>query len=280
MPVDQQFLESIRSKDAETRFTAWRGAGEQDPENIAELAKLADDSNPGVAKAAREAITTLVHSVGQDESSPKRQQIVAQLIAVPNGHTLRMLSLIGGDECVAPVAKFLKDPALREEAIFCLERVPGKPSAGALMTAFYNAPEDFKPRVLAALGHRKVPEAASICLQAMKSPNKEIAVAAARAFGRIGQKPPGLFQFPPAAEPDSKLRYADSQRNTPTAIRIYKDAMASSEPHLQCAGIVGLAKLRTPEAAAAIYPMTKSTNDVVRITAQNAFKKMADVTSP
>jgi len=283
MALNRKFIDDVRSSDAEARFAAWRAAGEQDPENIPELAKLANSTDAPVAKAAREAITTMVHSVGKEPSSPKRQAIITQLLSVPNGQTLRLLSLIGGDESVAPVAKLLKDPALREEAIFCIERIPGTVSEKTMIAAYAAAPDDFKPRILAALGHRRIAEAAPICVQAMKSPNKDIAVAAAKAFGRIGQKPAGAFAFPATTglttwqaidTIDSQLRYADAQGNTPAAMQIYKTALARPEPHWQCAGIIGLAKLGTPEAAAAIFPLLKSSNRTVRLTAAKEWKRM------
>ena len=283
MPLNQKFIDDVRSNDAEARFAAWRAAGEQDPENIPELAKLANSTEAPVAKAAREAITTMVHSVGKEPSSPTRQAIITQLLSVPNGQTLRLLSLIGGDESVAPVAKLLKDPALREEAIFCIERIPGTVSEKTMIAAYAAAPDDFKPRILAALGHRGLPK--RLRLRAGDEvPEQRHRSSGSEAFGRIGQKPTGAFAFPATTglttwqaidTIDSQLRYADAQGNTPASMQIYKTALARPEPHWQCAGIIGLAKLGTPEAAAAIFPLLKSSNRTVRLTAAKEWKRMA-----
>ena len=59
------------------------------------------------------------------------------------------------------------------------------------------------------------------------------------------------------------------------ATRIYRMALERPEAHLQCAGIIGIAKLGTPEAATAIFPKLKSANRTVRITAENAWRGMA-----
>jgi hypothetical protein len=60
----------------------------------------------------------------------------------------------------------------------------------------------------------------------------------------------------------------------------YKAALESAEEHLQCAGIVGLSKMDTAEAAAAIFPKLKSTNRKVRITAEQSWKRMASTVQP
>jgi hypothetical protein len=110
----------------------------------------------------------------------------------------------------------------------------------------------------------------------MRSPNTAISHAAVRAFARIGKK--AAITWPKTADPDSILRYADALRDsgaTAEAMRHYKLMLARSEPHLQCAAIVGIARIGSPEAAAAIHPMLKSANSRVRITAVNAWKAMA-----
>jgi len=286
MPVNSEFIGRIRSENKDSRFDAWRAAGSESPDNLPELAKLAASENLSIAKAAREAMTTMTHA--------KRDAAVAsQLTAIGTSaayttpvrtHALRLLSLVGEADAVAPVAKLLTDGDLREEAIFCLERIPGKESEAAMLTAATQVPADFQDRVIAALGHRKVAAATGLCVREMKSAKKDHAVAAVKAFGRIGAKPATPFAFPPATglSPfqaidayDAQLRYADAQGNTKEAIAIYKGALARTEPHWQCAGIIGLAKVGTPEAATLIHPLLKSKDRTVRITAGKAWDKIA-----
>jgi hypothetical protein len=62
-----------------------------------------------------------------------------------------MLSEIGDDDVVQPVARLLHDPELREDARAALERIPGKKSLAALQLALRNAPPGFKPAIAESL---------------------------------------------------------------------------------------------------------------------------------
>src|SRR5204862_2977682 len=138
-------------ENADIRYAAWIRTGEMDPEVIPELGKLLTTAPPGVRRAAEEALKNIVHSVGKDPAAPKRPAVVKQLIALTaDGRpawtrtvALRHLSLIGGEETVPAAAKLLRDPALQEEAVFCLERIPGKAATQALMAAAPEVKDDF-----------------------------------------------------------------------------------------------------------------------------------------
>jgi hypothetical protein len=291
----QKFLNDLKSSDKDVRFAAWRKAGEAAASTIPELGRLMGGSDPGVAKAAKEALTMMAHSVGKEASAPNRAAVAQGLIGLAQGagpvavraHALWLLSHIGGDESVPVAAKLLTDAALREEAAFCLERIPGAVSDKALMTAYKGVPDDFKPRILYALGHRRVKEAATLCGEIAHAKDKNIAIAAIRAYGRIGEKVAPVPVFSDAAgmtdydkwdSLDSLLRFADAraaQGDTAEAMRIYQLALSRPEEHMQCAGVIGLSKLGTREAAAVLMPVLKSGNHRVRITAQQAWKWMA-----
>lgn len=286
----QKFLNDIQSNDKDKRFAAWRAAGEVDPSVIAQLGKLAASNDPGIAKAAREALTTMTHSVGKASGTPRRAAVVKGLLEISGGgstmpvrfHAFRLLSGVAGDDSVAAIAREIHNPDLREEAVYCLERIPGEASLRALIEAYPNAKDDFKPRILAALGHRRA--GLTVVAAAMKSPDAAIRTAAMRAYGRIGQQTAafpdetGLSEWQKLDRVDSMLRWAEAQvkeGNAAAAIPVYQSVMERTQEHWQCAGIVGLAKIGTAEAAAAILPKLKSTNRRVRITAQNAWKGMA-----
>ena len=196
-PASEKFLADIRSDNAELRFAAWRRAGEMEPEVIPELGKLLIAEAPAVRNAADESLKTMVNSVGKEPGGAKRAAVARQLIALTdNGQptwvrtvALRHLSLIGGDETVPAAAKLLTNPELREEAVYCLERIPGSASNAALMAAMSRVDASFLPRILAALGHRRVEEATALCATAEGSKNVEIAVAGMAALARIGKQP-------------------------------------------------------------------------------------------
>lgn len=289
----QKFLTDIQGADADKRFAAWRAAAEVSPSTMPQLGKLAGSSNPGVAKAAREALTTMTHGVGKDPKAANRAAVVRGLLdltgpgyALPvRVHAYRMLSNVAGEDSVAAIAKEIGNPELREEVVYCLERIPGEVSARALLSAYRGADDEFKPRILAALGHRRVAAAADVCVEAMRSPGKELAMAAAKAFARIGS--PAAAEFPAESglsewqkieRMDSLLRWADQQvksGNLGPAVAIYKSALERAEEHWQCAALIGLAKTGTTEAAAIIMSKLKSSARNVRIAAQQAWKSMA-----
>ncbi len=289
----QTFLKNMQSNDADVRFNAWRAAGEVDPVVVGELGKLAASSTPGIARAAREALTTMTHSVGKDVKAPKREAVVSGLLNLNNAalpvriHALRLLSNIAGEDAVGAIAKDIHNPDLREEVVYCLERIPGDASVEALLQAYPKAKDDFKPRLLAAFGHRRYAKAVEVCTKASKSSDGALAVAGFKALARIGPSMSSALSLP-AAEGltetqktdvvDSRLRIADAQAkagNKAAALNMYKAILERTEEHFQCAAIVGIAKLGSADAAALILPQIKNANRNVRITAQNAWKGMA-----
>ncbi len=258
----QEFLNAIAGSDVEKRFRAWRSAGEQGADVVERLVELTASKDPGVAKAATEALTTMTHAVGKDLNDPKRAPLAEALNRKHTELTLRLLSNIGGDAQVEAIAKSLLDTALREEAIYALERIPTVKSEEAMMSAFARVAPEFQPRMLYALGHRKVKKAAGLAQTALRNP--ALKPAAEWAIGRIGA--PAVPEDPHAA-----LRYAEA--NPAAAMAIYKKLLNAPEEHLQCAALVGLGRLGSAEAAQAVFPKLKSADRKVRITAGQVWAK-------
>jgi HEAT repeat protein len=294
-PESEKFLSDIRNNDAEVRYAAWIRAGDIDPEVIPQLGKLLVADQPGVRKAADESLKRMVHGVGKQAGTARRAMVIKELILLTaNGQAtwtrtiaLRHLSLIGGNESVQSASRLLTNAELQEEAVFCLERIPGQIATQALIDAYPNVGDNFKPRLLAALGHRKAEEAADLCASAINSPNIEIVMAALKSTARIGVKPSVSINTPNDSNMtgwqrieyvDSTLRYADDQvrrGNAADAVKIYTEFLRRPEEHLQCAAIIGLSKTATPEAAGLIFGKLKSPNNTVRITAGKAWAAMA-----
>jgi HEAT repeat protein len=285
MQQTRNFLAELNDPKADVRFAAWRAAADLPPALIPEVGKLAGSANPGLAKAAREALTTLAHSVGKDPKAPKRPAVVKGLLDLTGQqwplplrvHALRLLSTIAAGPEVPAIARLLSAPDLREEAIYCLERIPDDAAVKAIAAAWSQAAGEFKPRILAALGHRRAAEGAAICAEAMRSPNSQISTAALKAAARIGKAPiPPMPEGPEKA--DAALRFAEAQLrhgNAAEALRLYRQLAGDPAPHVQCAAALGLARLGSAEAAALILPLTRSPNATVRITARKAWKSMA-----
>jgi HEAT repeat protein len=289
MPATSKLISDLQDKNKDVRFSAWRAASRENADGIPQLGKLVGNADPAIAKAAREALTTMTHSVGRDTAG--RGPVVSGLLKVSAAEyslpartlAFRLLSQIAGEDSIPAIMKYIAATDVREEAIYALERIPGHAANVALVGGYKSASEDFKPRILFALGHRRAEEAAALCAEAMKSSNKDISVAASRAFGRIGKKQAQEPKFPQGGLTfqqnndviDSQLRFADAQAKhggTAEAMRIYKTFLDRPEEHLQCAAIIGLAKLGTPEAKAAIQPKLASPISKVRITAEHAAK--------
>src|ERR1051325_4170884 len=184
-PESEKFLSDVRANDAEVRYTAWMRAGEIDPEVIAQLGRLLVAEEPGVRKAADESLKKMVHGVGKQAGGARRAAVIRELIKLTTDGqaawtrtlALRHLSLIGGDETVPAAAALLSNSELQEEAVFCLERIPGATATRALMTALPKVSDSFKPRILAALGHRRAEEATDVCARSLDSPNIDIVMA-------------------------------------------------------------------------------------------------------
>ena len=62
---EDQFLADIRSEDEHVRYAAWAMADQMAPAVIPELSKLLTVEEPGISKAAAEALKNVVHSVGK-----------------------------------------------------------------------------------------------------------------------------------------------------------------------------------------------------------------------
>ncbi len=310
--AEDKFLAGIRSDDENANYAAWSNVADVDPGVIPALCELLVSKKLNVRKAAEEALKNFVHSVGKtiDPRSfganigrpddpgrmDRRQLVVMHFLVVleeskrhgtERATALRHLSLIATTDDVDRVAAFIHDPHLREEAAFCLERIPGKAAEEALLKALPSVSDDFKPRILAALGHRMAEEAVGACIEAMGSADPDIAIAGMKAWARIGlsdgSKVPypaldGLSEWQRIEFGDSLLRFADGQLqagNADEAMEIYLDALARDAEHLQCAAMLGLGKIASAEAAAAIFPRLSSSNNTVRITARQVWSRLA-----
>lgn len=295
MPLaPDKFLADLASDDAEIRFAAWDQADEMDPEVVRPLTRLLAAESAKTRYAADQALQKLVHSVGKRTEDERRKKVASELSALlasdagdwVKANALRALSLIGDDDAVPGAAALLGEAKLREEAVFCLERIPAEAALGALREACPEAPPEFQPRILAALGHRRDAAAVDLLVEALESENPEIAIGAMKALARIGEKidvkldvpdPDALSDWRKIERSDSALRYADSQAEQgeyAQAWKIYNAMLNRAEQHLQCAAIIGLAKMGTSGAAAAIFPKLTSESNQVRRTAAQAWRRM------
>jgi len=157
----EDLLAGIRSEDATSRTAAWQGEGKLGAAAIQPLAKVMKEENGEVARAAKRGLWQIVRFKGGPEAKGK-DRVIQRLIALLKDRqpiALRrevvwMLSEIGGDESVEPLAGLLANQELREDAKAALQRIPGELSLQALKSALASVPEDFKLSVAQSLRQR------------------------------------------------------------------------------------------------------------------------------
>ena len=159
---EKSFLDKVKDKDPQVKLDAWKESDKQKPEIIEELAKLIGGEDKATEKAAVECIQRIAHSVGVSTKDKNREAVTKELIKLIDKKSpakcrlaFRMLSEIADGPFVPELAKYLSDSDLFEEAVFCIERIPGAEAGKALIEALKTVPDENKKRVIVALGHRK-----------------------------------------------------------------------------------------------------------------------------
>lgn len=160
-PAVDDLVNRIRSQDHDVRGDAWQNAGPAGAVAIRPLAALMTDADFEVARSARRAIWNIVYHAGRPKASKEAAAVETELIAlldhpaVPvRREVLWMLSKIAGNNAVKPMARFLQDEELREDARCALQRIPGKPSLQALRQAMKTVPEEFRYAIAESLRAR------------------------------------------------------------------------------------------------------------------------------
>jgi len=156
-----ELLAKIKSQDDNVRGPAWQGAGPCGAPAVKPLAAVMTDADFEIARSAKRALYKIVRHAGRPSATKEAKAVAAELIALlPSSPTvvrreaLWMLSEIGGDEAVAPMATLLSDKEVREDARCALMRLPGRKATAALKSAFASAPEEFKFALAESLRQR------------------------------------------------------------------------------------------------------------------------------
>ena len=150
-PSPDDLIARLRSPDDTVRGPAWQGAAAAGVTAVKPLAGLMSDPDRETARAARRALWVVVRYAGRPGAAKEAAAITHELILclesqpmAVRSEVLWMLSEIGGDEAIMPMAGLLSDPVFREDARCALTRLPGRKATAALRTAFTSAPEEFK----------------------------------------------------------------------------------------------------------------------------------------
>lgn len=147
----EELVAKIKSPDDKVRGPAWQSAAPYGAAAVRPLADLMTHEHFEVARAAKRALYKIVRHAGRPGAESEARAVEKELIsllksdAVPvRRETLWMLSEIGTDDAVAPMAALLSDKEVREDARCALMRLPGDKATAVLKAAFATAPEEFK----------------------------------------------------------------------------------------------------------------------------------------
>ncbi|HUW18804.1 MAG TPA: HEAT repeat domain-containing protein [Sedimentisphaerales bacterium] len=185
--VDELLTRIVQGSD-EVRTEAWLSAGEIAAPAVKPLAALMTDKELEVGRAAKRGLWKIVRRAGRPGAGQEKKAVTAELtlllgqeqpIAVRR-EVLWMLSEIGGDESVAPIAALMSNTELREHARMTLERIPGAKSLAALKTAMKNAPKDFKPNLAQSLRQRGVKVRGVGCVKLVPTKKTNVKPAASK----------------------------------------------------------------------------------------------------
>jgi HEAT repeat protein len=160
----EAFLRQLKSADDKARTEAWCAAGPLGAAAVQPLAALLTGADREVARAASRGLGKIAHYAGRPGAGAERKAVAAALSAALSAgqpaparrELVWLLSEIGGDEAVPPVAALLSDPELRDDARMVLERLPGIKATAALKAALNQAPADFKPSLAHSLRRKGV----------------------------------------------------------------------------------------------------------------------------
>lgn len=160
----EMLIERIESENDDVRAAARDNAGQVGAAAIGPLAKIACEGDLEIARAANRAMQNVVYHAGRPGAEKEAQGVAAELVKLIGPEpplqfrrdVMWMLWQIAGPEAVAPVARLLGHPELREDARMCLEGLPAAEAVDALRAGLKAAPDDFRPAIAHSLRKRGV----------------------------------------------------------------------------------------------------------------------------
>lgn len=141
----------IQSDDDKVRGAAWQGSATVGAAAIKPLAALLTHADFEVARSAKRALYRIVRHAGRPGARSEAKAVEAELVTLLKSDAvavrremLWLLSEIGNEKAIAPMAALLADKDVREDARCALMRLPGRKVTAVFKAAFANAPETFK----------------------------------------------------------------------------------------------------------------------------------------
>lgn len=159
----QELIRRLREGDDDTRGDAWQKAGPLGAPAVGPLSDLLTHVDFEVARSAKRALWKIVRHAGRPGAESEAQAVEQALLpllghyeAAVRREVLWMLSEIGGEGSVGPIARLLHDHEVRDDARCALQRIPGSKATAALQQAMETAPQDFRYHLAEALRQRGI----------------------------------------------------------------------------------------------------------------------------
>ena len=154
----EKLVTDLQSADAAVRGAAWQGAAPLGALAVKPVAGVMTHADFETARSARRALWKIVRHAGRPDAASERKAVQSELLSLLAGaptpvrrEVAWMLSEIGDDAAVEPLAALLADADVREAARCALERIPGSQATHTLEKALETVPEDFRPAVANSL---------------------------------------------------------------------------------------------------------------------------------
>ena len=151
----------LKGQDEEARGDAWQKAGPAGAAAVGSVSALWTDPDFEVARSSKRAVWNIVRYAGRPGAAKEAKAVEAALLpllgnpaAAVRREAIWMLSEIGGNDVIGPIAKLLSDVEVRDDARCALERLPGNKSIRALRDAMKSEPEVFRYALAESLRKR------------------------------------------------------------------------------------------------------------------------------
>ena len=130
---------------------------------VVSLGGLVASNNAGVASAALQSLRAITHHAARPDAGNERSAVEGELLKLlgdeqpirVRAEVCDLLSFIGGADSARALGPLLADSALRERARCALERIPDSAATQALIDAYRDARDAFKPALIQTLGQRR-----------------------------------------------------------------------------------------------------------------------------
>ena len=157
----QALIARIKSPDDTISGAAWQSAGPDGAAAVGALAALMTDGDFELARKGKRALYRVVRHVSPPAAGGERRAVERELIVVLETSPTQvrrdiiwMLSEIGSDRSVKPLAALLENRELREDARCALTRLPAPSAVTALKAGFIEGSGEFKYALADSLRQR------------------------------------------------------------------------------------------------------------------------------